>query len=99
MRVGDAFHNVEMQFPFIVRGEFLAVAGFDKVHDHVVVLEGFGEAKGGLLVFAFVEDADLMVGGVGVGGCAVGAGGLGDAGQGLDGDCWIRFLLHDFGEW
>lgn len=82
MRIGDAFHNVEMQFPFIVRGELLAIAGFDKVHDHVVILEGFREAKGGLLVFAFVKDADLMVGGggVSVGGCAVGAGGLGDAG-------------------
>ena len=99
MRIGDAFHNVEMQFPLIVRGEFLAVAGFDKIHDDVVVLEGFREAEGGLLVFAFVQDADLMVGGggVGVGGCAVGAGGLGDAGEGFDCDCWVGFiLLHGF---
>ena len=95
VRVGDAFHDVEMQFPFVVRGEFLAVAGFDKVHDYVVILEGFGEAKGGLLVLAFVEDADLMVG-CGVGGCTVGAGGLGDAGQGFDCDGWSIFLLHDF---
>lgn len=63
MRIGNAFHDVEMQFPLIGRGEFLAVAGFDKVHDDVVVFEGFGEAKGGLLVLAFVEDADLVVGG------------------------------------
>ena len=95
MRVGNAFHDVEMQFPFIVRGEFLAVAGFDEVHDYVVILEGFGEAKGGLLVFAFVENADLMVG-CGVGGCTAGAGGLGDAGQGFDCDFGTRFLLHDF---
>ena len=63
MCIGDAFHDVEMQFPFVVRGEFLAVARFNKVHDHVVVLEGFGEAEGGLLVLAFVEDADSVVGG------------------------------------
>ncbi len=91
MRIGDAFHDVEVQLPFIVRGEFLAVAGFDEVHDYVVIFEGFGEAKGGLLVLALVEDADLMIGGG-----TVGAGGLGDAGEGFDGDGWIRFLLHGF---
>lgn len=95
MRIGDAFHDVEMQFPFVVRSEFLAVAGFDKVHDHIVILEGFGEAKGCLLVLAFVEDADLMIG-CGVGSCTVGAGGLGDAGEGFNRDCWIGFLLHGF---
>ena len=95
MRIGNAFHNVEMQFPFIVRGEFLAVAGFDKVHDYIVVFEGFGETKGRLLVFTFVEYADLMVGS-GVGSCTVGARGLGEAGEGFNGDCWIRFLLHGF---
>lgn len=95
MRIGNAFHNVEMQFPFIVRREFLAVAGFDKVHDYIVILEGFGEAKGGLPVLAFVENADGMVG-CGVSSCTAGAGGLGDAGQGFDCDFWTRFLLHDF---
>ncbi len=85
MRIGEAFHDVEMQFPLIVRGEFLAVASLDEIHDHVVVFEGFGEAEGGLLVLAFVEDADLM-GCCGVGRCAVGAGGLGHAGEGFDGD-------------
>lgn len=97
MRIGNAFHDVEMQFPFIVRGKFLAVAGFDWVHDHVVVFEGFGEAECGLLVLAFVEDADLVV--VCRIGCGtVGAGGLGHAGEGLDRDGWINFLLHRF-EW
>lgn len=62
VRVGDAFHDVEMQFPFIVGGEFLAVAGFDKVHDHIVVFESFREAKGRLFVLALVEDTDLVVG-------------------------------------
>lgn len=96
MRIGDAFHDVEMQFPLIVRGESLAVAGFDKVHDYIVVLEGFGEAEGGLLVLAFVENADLMVGGRS-GGCAgAGAGGFRYAGEGLDRDGWVRFLLHGF---
>lgn len=95
MRIGDAFHDVEMQFPFIVRGEFLAVAGFDKVHDYIIVFEGFGEAKGGLLVLVFVEDADLVVV-CGVGSCTVGAGGVGDAGEGFDCDGWIRLLLHGF---
>lgn len=63
MRVGNAFHDVEVQFPFVVRGEVLAVARFDKVHDDVVVLEGFGEAEGGLLVLASVQDTDLVIGG------------------------------------
>lgn len=95
MRIGDAFHDVEMQFPFVMGGKLLAIAGSDKVHDYVVIFEGFGEAKGGLLVLAFVEDTDLMVG-CRVGGCTVGAGGLGDAGEGFDGDGWIDFLLHGF---
>ena len=63
VRVSNAFHDVEMQFPLVVGGEFLAVARFDKIHDHVVVLEGLGEAEGGLLVLAFVEDADSVVSG------------------------------------
>ena len=96
MRIGDAFHNVEMQFPFVVRGEFLAVAGFDKVHHYVVVFEGFGEAEGGLLVFASVKDADLVVD-CGVGRCTVGARGLRNAGEGFDRDGWFTFLLHGFG--
>lgn len=54
---------MEMQFPLIVRGAVLAVAGFDQVHDYIVVFEGLGEAEGGLLVLAFVEDADLVLGG------------------------------------
>lgn len=95
MSVGDAFHDVEMQFPFVVRGELLAVTGLDKVHDYVVIFEGFGEAEGGLLVLAFLEDADL-VGGCGIGRGAVGAGGLRDAGEGLEGDGGITLLLHCF---
>ena len=95
MRIDDAFHDVEMQFPFIVRGKFLAVAGFDKVHDHIVVLEGFGEREGGLLVLAFVEDADWVVG-CGIGRSAGGAGGLRHAGEGLNRDGWSTFLLHSF---
>ena len=97
MRVGDAFHDVEVQFPFVVRGEFLAVTGLDKVHDYVVVFEGLGEAQRRLLVLALVEDADRMAG-CGVGSCAAGAGGLRDAGKGLDGDGWDGFLLHVFVE-
>ena len=93
--IGDAFHDVEMQFPFVVRGELLAVAGFDKVHDYVVIFEGFGEGEGGLLILAFVQDADL-VGGCGIGRGAVGAGGLRDAGEGLDCDGGITLLLHGF---
>ena len=61
--ISNAFHDVEMQFPLIVGGELLAVTRFDKVHDHVVVFEGFGEAEGGLLVLAFVEDPDSVVSG------------------------------------
>ena len=60
VRISNAFHDMEMQFPLVVGGEFLAVARFDKVHDHIVVFEGFGEAEGGLLVLAFVEDADSV---------------------------------------
>lgn len=63
MRIGNAFHDVEMQLPFIVSGEVFAVACFDRVHNHIVVFEGFGEAEGGLLILAFAEDADLVVGG------------------------------------
>ena len=95
MSVGDAFHDVEMQFPFVVRGELLAVTGLDKVHDYVVIFEGFSQAEGGLLVLASVEDADL-VGGCGIGRGAVGAGGLRDAGEGLEGDGEITLLLHCF---
>ena len=95
MRVDQAFHDVEVQFPFVVCSVFLPVAGSDKVHDHVVVFESFGEAEGGLLVLVFVEHADLMVG-CGIGTGAVGAGCLGHAGEGLDGDGWITFLLHGF---
>ena len=80
MRIDEAFHDVEMQFPFIVRGESLAVAGFDKVHDHVVIFKGFGEREGGLLVFALVKDADLVIA-CGIGRCTVGAGGLRHAGK------------------
>lgn len=97
MRIGDAFHDVEMQFPFIVRGKFLAVAGFDRVHDYVIVFEGFGEAECGLLILAFVEDADLVVV-CRTGRSTIGAGGLGHAGEGLHRDGWITFLLHHF-EW
>ena len=61
VRISNAFHDMEMQFPLVVGGEFLAVARFDKVHDHVVAFEGFREAEGGLLVLAFVEDADSVV--------------------------------------
>ena len=61
VRISNAFHDVEMQFPLVVGGELLAVARFDKVHNHVVVFEGFGEAEGGLLVLAFVEDADSVI--------------------------------------
>ena len=61
VRISNALHDVEMQFPLVVRGEFLAVARFDKVHDHVIIFEGFGEAEGGLLVLAFEEDADSVV--------------------------------------
>ena len=95
VRIGHAFHDVEMQFPFIVRGKFLAVAGFDKVHDYVVVFEGFGECEGGLLVLAFVEDADWVVG-CGIGRSTGGAGGLRHAGEGLNRDGWGTFLLHNF---
>lgn len=75
VRIGNALHDVEMQFPFIVRGEFLAVAGFDKVHNNIVVFEGLGEAKGCLFVLALVEDADLVVD-CRIGSCTVRAGGL-----------------------
>ena len=37
VRIGDALHDVEVQFPFIIRGELLAVARFDKVHDYIVM--------------------------------------------------------------
>ena len=63
VRISNAFHDMEMQFPLVFGGEFLAVARFDKIHDHIVVFEGFGEAEGGLLVLAFVEDADSVVSG------------------------------------
>ena len=63
VRISNAFHDVEMQFPLVVRGEFLAVTRFDKVHDHVVIFEGFGEAEGSLLVLAFEEDSDFVVSG------------------------------------
>ena len=95
VRIDHAFHNVEMQFPFIVRGEFLAVAGFDKVHGYVVVFEGFSESESGLLVLAFVQDAD-WVDGCGIGRSTGGAGGLRHAGEGLNRDGWGTFLLHSF---
>ena len=95
VRIDDAFHNVKMQFPFIVRGEFLAVAGFDKVHDYVVVFEGFSEGECGLLVLAFVKDADWMVG-CGIGRSTGGAGCLRHAGERLNRDGWGTFLLHSF---
>ena len=95
MRIDDAFHDVEMQFPFVVRGEFLAVTGFDKVHDYVVVFEGFGEREGGLLVLVLMEDADWVVV-CGIGRSTCGAGGLRHAGERLNRDGWGTFLLHSF---
>ncbi len=59
----DVLHDVEVELPFVGLGPVCAVWSVDEVAGYVVGDEGFGEAEGGRLVLAGLENADVVLSG------------------------------------
>ncbi len=63
MGENDVLHDVEVELPFVGLGPVCAVWSVDEVAGYVVRDECFGEAEGGRLVLAGLEDADVVLSG------------------------------------
>ena len=60
MRIYDALHDVNVQFPLVFRSPLGAIARFDKVHHNVVMFERFSEAQGSLLILGLIQFPNLI---------------------------------------